>query len=176
MNDTSEILSKVEDIKKELINSCPFKKGDCLEWINKGKTLRGRFDYVYIDDKLQVAIKINLPVTSYIKWTSSYEYIKNPDYSLFKLIESPVLPETVDRIYEIIRGIDYEIKKKTELLTKQKNRLQKLKTNYQNSCVHEWEDMGETGETRKTNSLFGNSEHDVHAFYCKHCGKEIESI
>lgn len=170
--DTLSIVEQMKTAKAELKAQCPFKKGDPLQWINdKGQTKKGRFDYVFVSDKLEVSIRINLPVTSHIGWSSSYEYFKSPDYSRFVKIEEPISLDSLQRIDRMDWRVDEEIRKATALLQKQKARLSRIRKTYQKQCLHEWQDLGGTGEVVR--HLIGESE--VHNYECPHCGMQIQT-
>jgi hypothetical protein len=172
--ETTSLAEQVKQAKADLKALCPFKKGDLLQYQNKeGKTVRGRFNYVFINDKLEAHIKIDLPKTSYIGWTGSYDYITNPDYSLFEVVENPTNIEQLWELDRLDQKVEREIEQVTRLLRHQQKRLKKIRKAYEDRCIHEWQDMGATGEQQKP--TFGDPM-DVHRYACPHCGKEIESI
>ena len=175
MTNTKSLIEQVKEEKEKLKSKCTFKKGDILEWTNaKGKVIRGVFKYYSVSDDLTSVISIDLPVYSHINWSSSCEYIKEPDLSKFKVIDNPCSVKKLERIEDMIDEDNYEMAKKVKILKHQKERLQNIKYSEQDKCIHNWEKV--TGNKIRTEKGgMWSSDKEIYEWYCTFCGMEIES-
>jgi len=177
----NRLIEQVELEKQRLKSLCSFKKGDILEWhtLNKeGISVihRGIFDYIYVNDKLETHIKINLPVSHRLNFSSSYAYILNPEYSEFKVIDNPCSIDKLNRLRDIIDAKEYEIRKMTKLLRLQKEKLEKYYQQEQDKCVHNWNKIGgHLAAPIRAISYYSDNLLDVYEWECTLCGKTIES-
>jgi len=180
MENKELILEQIEAEKKRLIESCPFKKGDILEWesIHKSdisETKRGTFEYIHVNNKIEVSMRINLPVRNYLGYSSSYVYVKNPNYTKYSKIENPYNIKTVSRITDMIDDVQYQIDKKIKILKGQKERLVCMLEKQKNKCVHIWE-KGMFDEPVRTERDFLGQTFEYYIWTCSICETEIESI
>jgi hypothetical protein len=172
---------QLQEEKNRLKALCTFVKNDILEWTEKDKegedtVKRGVFGYYYVSDDLSTAVRINLPVSHQLAFTSSYAYIRNPDLSRFKVVQNPINKYTISRINDMIEMKEWEINKKTGLLRNQLKKLHFIKNKYQSNCVHNWSRVGglfaDPVEV-KTDCL--GQEWKYYKWECKFCGKVIQS-
>jgi hypothetical protein len=163
MENAKELKEKLEQIKKQKIEDCQFKKDEIVKY--KGKNCR--VGYVsYNEDKDEISVKLDLNTTRQIGWSSSYEFVK--DLSLIEKINFD--QETFEnKIYQISASISENERKIYELSKEYRENIERLNTELKtlrSECPHKWDRGYSTGEVVK--HLIGETE--VEEMECEICG------
>ena len=167
MDKIEDFRDKLKKNKENIKKQCPLKRGDIIEFEYKNKIEKGIFDYFYISNNFNTAIKINLPKISSIGYTSSYVYIRNPDCSKIKKISNTLNSEKLERINDLIDLKHYEIEKATRVLQHQLEKLERLKYEEHEKCIHDFE-QGDFIRIEKGDMW--TTEKEMYEYTCKHCG------
>jgi hypothetical protein len=163
MENAKELKDKLEQIKKQKIEECLFKKEDIVKY--KGKNCRVSYVY-YNEDKDEITVKIDLNTTRNLGWSSSYEFVK--DLSLIEKINfkqeefEDKINNINDLIYDNERKINEISKEYRENIEKLNSELKLLRLD----CPHKWGRSNSTGEIVK--HLIGETE--VEESECEICG------
>lgn len=168
----AEMEAALADARKAKLDNCGFSKNDIVQ-IAGDKPFRGHIESLYVstfgDDKGSLCMHIRGDAARSINWSSNLKIIREAEFGTVTKISNPLNSETLERIDDLIYQKEKEIKRATELLKKQKQRLEKLRTNQEKSCIHKFECIGETGRTIK--HLVGQSEEKE--YQCIYCSKTV---
>ncbi len=160
------------EARKLKLDNCGFSKGDIVE-VKGDKPFRGHIESLYVSSmgnyKGNLCMHIKGDATRSIDWSSNLKIVREFDFGSVSKIDNPLNTETLERIDGLIYQKEREIQKATELLKKQKKRLEKLRTNQEKTCIHKFECIGETGRTVK--HLVGQSEEKE--YQCVYCSKTV---
>jgi hypothetical protein len=172
IQDIASMEAALAEAKKSKLDNCGFSKGNTVE-VGGSKPFRGHIESLYVssmgDDKGSLCMHIRGDATRSINWSSNLKIVREADFCNVSKIENPVNTETLERIDGLIYQKEREIKRATELLKKQKQRLEKLRTNQEKNCIHKFDCIGETGKIIK--HLVGSSEEKE--YQCIYCQKTV---
>lgn len=175
----ANLKEQIELAGKYKLDSCGFKVGDYVEYLNPSKpengVFRGYIKNLYISsfgtNEGNLYMSIKGPKTSYIDWTGNGISVLEGDFKYVSKIENPIDLDNLNNLSDLIYRKEKEIKEATTLLQQQLRDLKKEKELEESKCLHKFIKGNETGETIK--HLLGKSE--IHEYECSWCGKIVES-
>lgn len=170
--DIASMEAALEAARKAKLDNCGFAVNNIVQ-VSGDEPFRGHIESLYVstigNDTGNLCMHIRGDATRSINWSSNIMIVREANFNLVSKIDNTVNTEILERIDGLIYQKEKEIKKATELLKKQKQRLEKLRVNQEKNCIHKFECIGETGRTIK--HLVGSSEEKE--YQCIYCQKTV---